>query len=245
MTAENNIYKTLSAMNVKGLTKERNGLTYLPWANAWDIFKQKCPEATYEVKKNEQGLPYFASDLGFMVYTSVTVGEITHEMWLPVMDGANRSLKSTPQEYQRTGKDGNPYTVTIPAATMNDVNKAVMRCLTKNLAMFGLGIHVYEGEDVTMAEKEAAIENSRQSALLGVATADANYLDAIAPSIPKTDKEFRDAMMNRLHDLIMGASDMKEVVSIYNRSRWAQALPGLVDLCKEKKNELSSNNSAA
>jgi len=244
MTKNNDIYSTLSAINVKGLAKDRNGLTYLPWAKAWDLFKHNCPEATYEVKKNEQGLPYFESALGFMVYTSVSVGEVTHEMWLPVMDGANRALKAQAQEFQKMGKDGKPYTVTVPAATMSDVNKAVMRCLTKNLAMFGLGIHIYEGEDNTMAEKEAALESSRLSALQGVATADANYLDAIAPLIPKTDKEFRDAMMNRLHTIIMSANDMTEVVSIYNKSKWAQALPELVGWCKEKKEELSNNTVA-
>ena len=29
-----------------------------------------------------------------------------------------------------------------------DVNKAIMRCLVKNLAMFGLGLYVYAGEDL-------------------------------------------------------------------------------------------------
>ena len=31
---------------------------------------------------------------------------------------------------------------------MFDVNKAIMRCLVKNLAMFGLGLYVYAGEDL-------------------------------------------------------------------------------------------------
>ena len=37
---------------------------------------------------------------------------------------------------------------TLEAASMFDVNKAIMRCLVKNLAMFGLGLYVYAGEDL-------------------------------------------------------------------------------------------------
>ena len=37
---------------------------------------------------------------------------------------------------------------------MFDVNKAIMRCLTKNLAMFGLGLYIYAGEDLPEAEKK-------------------------------------------------------------------------------------------
>lgn len=137
------IFETLSAINVNDKTEKKSGLTYLSWAWAWSEFQKVCPEATYYIVKDNRGLPYFADESGAIVYTCVTVGNITHEMWLPVMDGANRAMKSTPYTY--TTKFGEK---TVEAFTMFDINKTIMRCLTKNLAMFGLGIYIYAGEDL-------------------------------------------------------------------------------------------------
>ena len=78
-----------------------------------------------------------------MVETQVTADGLTHEMWLPVMDGNNKAMKSHPYTVQTKYKE-----ITVQAATMFDVNKAIMRCLTKNLAMFGLGLYIYAGEDL-------------------------------------------------------------------------------------------------
>ena len=119
-------------------------LSYLSWAWAWKYVRQLYPDATYEVIKNENGLPYFVDpEVGIMVYTKVTIGEETHEMWLPVMDGANNAMKLQPYEI-KTKWGSKP----VDAATMFDINKTVMRCLTKNLAMFGLGLRLFAGEDV-------------------------------------------------------------------------------------------------
>lgn len=127
------IFKALSELNVNEKTEKKNGLTYLSWAWAWAEFKKICPDATYEVVKFN-GLPYVHDPAtGYMVYTTVTAGDVTHEMWLPVMDHRNRTLMD---------------------ASMFDINKAIMRCLTKNLAMFGLGLYIYAGEDLPEGEKQ-------------------------------------------------------------------------------------------
>ena len=78
-----------------------------------------------------------------MVFTDVTIEGQTHEMWLCVMDGANKAMKAQPYTYKvRNGEK------TVDAATMFDINKTIMRCLVKNLAMFGLGLYIYAGEDL-------------------------------------------------------------------------------------------------
>jgi hypothetical protein len=78
-----------------------------------------------------------------MVMTEVTIEEQTLEMWLPVMDGANKAMKNKPYSYTtRYGEKS------VEAATMFDINKTLMRCLVKNLAMFGMGIYIYAGEDL-------------------------------------------------------------------------------------------------
>ena len=169
-----NIFETLNALNVNGHTETKKSggteLTYLSWPWAWAEVKRRFPEARYEIWRDAQGRPYAYDPLtGYMVYTTVTIGGQTHTMWLPVMDGANNAMKAEPYTYtvknpnykyakwdeRRNGrydKFGNRQEETITkrveAATMFDVNKAIMRCLVKNLAMFGLGLYIYAGEDL-------------------------------------------------------------------------------------------------
>ncbi len=123
------LFAKLFATNVNDHTEQKNGLTYLSWAWAWAEFKKACPDAVYKVVKQENGLPYVIDETGAMVYTEVTACGVTHEMWLPVMDFKNK-------------------TIPADAVTMTDINKTIMRCLTKNLAMFGLGLYIYAGEDL-------------------------------------------------------------------------------------------------
>lgn len=174
-----NIFEKLSKINVNDKTENKNGLTYLSWAWAWQEFKKVYPEATYTIKRNEQGLPYiYDENLGYMVFTEVKVGDLVHEMWLPVMDSANKSMKDKPYTYQvkeyKFGKaTGNMIEKTVEPATMFDINKTIMRCLTKNLAMFGLGLYIYAGEDlpeeIKEDEGEKIISKTQAEALLELA----------------------------------------------------------------------------
>lgn len=147
-----NTFETLSSINVNEYTEKKNGLTYLTWSYAWKEFKKVCPDATYEVVKFD-GKPYvYDENLGYMCYTTVTVNGLTHEMWLPVMDGANKAMKAVPYTY-KVKSYGKEVEKTVQAATMFDINKTIMRCLVKNLAMFGLGLYIYAGEDLPEAEQ--------------------------------------------------------------------------------------------
>ena len=119
-------------------------LSYLSWSYAWASVKMRYPDANYEIVRAENGLPYvFDPHTGYMVFTKVTIEGVTHEMWLPVMDGRNEAMLDHP--YQKKYKN---YSATVEAATMFDINKTIMRCLVKNLAMFGLGLYIYAGEDL-------------------------------------------------------------------------------------------------
>lgn len=154
MEERTNVFNVLNAINVNDHTEKRKGdsgpeLTYLSWCYAVTEVKKRYPSMTYEVVKFN-GLPYVYDDrTGYMVYTKVTIEGVTNEMWLPVMNGANRAMKDHPYEYStKYGKK------TVEAATMMDINKAIMRCLTKNLAMFGLGLYIYAGEDLPITEED-------------------------------------------------------------------------------------------
>ena len=148
-----NVFETLYHLNVNEHTESRDNLTYLSWAWAWAEVKAKYPEAQYEIVKFD-GIPYVYDErTGYMVYTNVTIGGITHEMWLPVMDSKNKAMKAQPYTYSTKYGDK-----TVEAATMFDVNKTIMRCLVKNLAMFGLGLYIYAGEDLPELTQEEKAE---------------------------------------------------------------------------------------
>ena len=151
--AETNYFEQLNNINVNGKTETKANLTYLSWPFAVSEIKRKYPDMQYEIEKFD-GLPYvYDEKTGYMVYTKVTINGITHEMWLPVMDGNNKAMKSTPYTYQtRAGEK------TVEAATMFDINKTIMRCLVKNFAMHGLGLYIYAGEDLPEDEKAEAKE---------------------------------------------------------------------------------------
>ena len=152
-------FQELYSLNVNEYVEKKNDLSYLSWAYAWAEFKKIYPDATYTVAKDADGRCYFGDEnIGYMVYTSVTAGGLTYEMWLPVMDNANKAMKSEAYTYkvadyqwsneQRKKVKVGEIEKTVEAMTMFDVNKTVMRCLVKNLAMFGLGLYIYAGEDL-------------------------------------------------------------------------------------------------
>ena len=140
-------FEKLSAVNVNKYVEKKNNLTYLSWAYAWGETKKVCPDATYKMNETE-----YDDVLGFMCHTEVTIEGETLEMWLPVMDGANKSMKKV--SYKYTTRYGDKE---VASATSFDINKTMMRCLVKNLAMFGMGIYIYAGEDMpTTQTKEVA-----------------------------------------------------------------------------------------
>lgn len=161
MEKEQNLFSKLYAIDVSDYVEtKKNGnteLTYLSWANAWKIFKENCPDAHYSVMHFD-GKPYiYDENLGYMVQTTVYANGEEKFMWLPVMDNTNRAMKDKPYTYKvkkwLNGKFTGEYEEkTVEAATMFDINTAIMRCLVKNMGMFGLGLYIYAGEDVPDGE---------------------------------------------------------------------------------------------
>ena len=138
-------------------TGKGQSLSYLSWSYAWANVKKRYPTANYEICKfGEKQTPYvYDEKTGYMVFTKVTIEGVTHEMWLPVMDNRNEAML----DHQRKIQYKN-YTATVEAATMFEINKTIMRCLTKNLAMFGLGLYIYAGEDLPVDIDTADVPQS-------------------------------------------------------------------------------------
>lgn len=152
--AEKTQFEIFLETNVNEFTEKKNGLTYLSWTYAWKEFKKVYPGAYYQIH-HWDGKPYiYDENLGYMVETTVYSGEAdgvgeTLSMWLPVMNGANKAMKNKPYTYSvKNYKTGGTEEKTVEAATMFDINTSIMRCLVKNIAMFGLGLYIYAGEDL-------------------------------------------------------------------------------------------------
>ena len=124
------IFQQLSSINVNSKTEKKGKFTYLSWSFAWAELKKVSPTATSKVYHDENtNMPYFASKAGVIVKVGVTIEGLEHINYLPVMDFRNAS---------------------IPADKVNmmDVNKAIQRCTVKAIALHGLGLYIYAGEDL-------------------------------------------------------------------------------------------------
>ncbi|TFI93069.1 topoisomerase [Carnobacterium divergens] len=161
--AQNEIFNELYQIDVNQNVEQKNKLNYLSWAWAWAEVSKRSNSVSYVVERDPQtNLPYYYDpNTGYMVFTKVTIDGFTHEMWLPVMDGSNKAMKAESYTYQVKKYEKYKWTgeyedKKVEAATMFDINKAIMRCLVKNLAMFGIGLYIFAGEDmpedVTMFE---------------------------------------------------------------------------------------------
>ena len=160
----------LLALNVNERVEEKNGLSYLSWSWAWTELLKMCPDATYEIKKfGDKQLPYvYDEETGYMVFTSMTINGITREMWLPVMDNANKAMlnhvyKYKIKKFNTKTKQWEILEKEVQPATMFDVNKTIMRCLVKNIAMFGLGMYIYSGEDLPEQIEEEVQEETKKT----------------------------------------------------------------------------------
>ena len=147
---DNNYFKQLYDIDVRGKTKTKNNLSYLSWAAAWSEVKKMFPDATFKIYEQmikivettegkevtrEIERPWFDDGNTGWVKTGVTINNIEHIEELPIMDFKNKSIVAS-------------------NITSSDANKAIQRSLTKACARHGLGLYIYEGEDLPEESKE-------------------------------------------------------------------------------------------
>tara|TARA_Y100000310_G_scaffold319090_1_gene373916 strand:- start:1015 stop:1767 length:753 start_codon:yes stop_codon:yes gene_type:complete len=134
-----NLFGTLNAIDVMPYVEQKGQFDYLPWATAWKLVKDVDPTAsflvhTFKVTKTlesgtvvEQEVPYLRTSTGYYVKVTVSIhGQLESEL-LPVLNYRNQPIDS-------------------PNAM--DVNKAIKRCMVKAIALHGLGLSLWYGEDL-------------------------------------------------------------------------------------------------
>lgn len=142
------IYKDLASIDCSSFTEKKKDLNYLSWSHAWHNVASRY-SASYEVVRFDWKPYFFDESLGYYVETRVTIDWHTRTMQLFVMDWANNAMSN--KSYTYTTKY---WDKTVEKATMFEINTAIMRCLTKNLALFGLGINIYAGEDLPLLDED-------------------------------------------------------------------------------------------
>ena len=168
----------LLKINVNDHTERKGNLTYLSWAWAWAEVLKIDPAAVWQPYETD-GLPvmYFKDDTA-MVRVGVTINGNHKSCVLPVMDNRNRAIQ-------------NPDAFAI--------NTAIMRCLAKAIAMHGLGLYIYAGEDLPEGEKPEL-----DLALLAqiAAQPDVASLTALFKSLPVDARQLHmDAFQTRKKEL--------------------------------------------
>lgn len=121
-----NSFAILNKINVNEHIEKKGAFSYLSWPWAVQQLRLADPSATWEVKRFN-GLPYLQTDLGFFVEVSVSVQGVPLSQIHPVLDGKN-------------------HPIAIPSSF--DINTSIQRCLVKAIALHGLGLYVYAGEDL-------------------------------------------------------------------------------------------------
>jgi len=134
--------------NVNEHTEKKNGLTYLSWAWAWAEALKADPEATYKIEMFGDKC-YMDINGTAMVFVTVTLFGKPMMCQLPVMDSYNKSI--TIEGVTTINKYGKEITTKLDSF---NVNTAIMRCMTKALALHGLGMYIYSGEDLPLGENE-------------------------------------------------------------------------------------------
>ena len=203
---EKSVFENLFEVNVNDHVEKKKDLSYLSWPYAWAEVKKRYPKANYKIHQfGEKQLPYvFDEGIGFMVFTSVTIEGITHSMWLPVMDSSNKAMKSEGYTYDTKFKKD----ISVEPATMFDVNKTIMRCLVKNLAMFGLGLYIYSGEDLPEIETEKI--SAKDAAILKNVVKGFDEADKLYSTLLQkyNVKSFKELTQKQRTDILEGLAEM-------------------------------------
>ncbi|WP_254489210.1 DUF1071 domain-containing protein [Bacillus thuringiensis] len=126
MSETKNYFAELAVIDVSKHVEKKGRFSYLSWSWAVDQLLKKHPDATWRVVRFD-GLPYMKTEVGYFVEVEVTVNNITRSQIHPVLDNYNKPI-AKPTSFQ--------------------INTSIQRCLAKAIALHGLGLYIYSGEDI-------------------------------------------------------------------------------------------------
>jgi len=165
------VYNNLKAIDVRPKAEKKGRADYLSWAHAWDMLKSVYPQAQRVIYESEHtGLNYFTDGKTAYVKVGIVVNDLEHIDMLCVMDHRNKSIP-------------------IEKLCSFEVNKTIQRATAKAIAMHGLGLSLWTGEDVPSQPsevKEAPPNDSKERISLEVD--DENWAKVLKFVVASKDK---------------------------------------------------------
>jgi hypothetical protein len=137
-----NHFARLNAIELGAHIEHKGEFSYLSWPYAVQQLRLADPTACWEVRRFA-GLPYLKTETGFFVEVAVTVQGVTLSQIHPVLDADNRP---------------------IAAPTCFEINTSIQRALVKAIALHGLGLSIYAGEDLPGSDKVPSESRAKSSA---------------------------------------------------------------------------------
>ena len=213
-----NYFTELYRVNVAEHVEKKNGFSYVSWPFAVAELRKRHPTATWEVVRFE-GLPYQLTPLGFFVEVAVTVNDIRLSQIHPVLDHANRPLKDP---------------------TAFHINTSIQRCLVKAIALHGLGLFVYAGED--LPEGSDAKGDLGKNAEKG--QVERGVLDfRTAFNLDTEEEEIAEAVF-QVHERIVADADLYVAIGEQLTPRERSAIKDYVHRAKTSKAQMMANGRA-
>ena len=192
------VFQNLNELNVNEYTAKKGNFTYLSWAWAVRELLKVAPNATWVVHEFEEWhehgsskQPYMKTDTGYFVQVTVTINMVDRTQVHPVLDNRNQTIDE-PNAFQ--------------------INTSIQRCLAKAIALHGLGLYIYAGEDLPVDDP--------------LTTEEINKITEIAKTIDKSKSN--------------GIQTMLDDGSI-NRTNYAASLAKLERLQSEKEKKVETS----
>ena len=153
---------------------KKGNFNYLSWAYAVQELKRACPTARWGVTKAEDGSPFFKTECGYFVDVWVEVDGVSLSQIHPVLDNRNDAIEK-PNAFQ--------------------INTSLQRALAKAIALHGLGLYIFAGEDLPEPDALTPAEED-------------NLYDLAKP----LGKKFVDDLKNKANSMDLNAHNYEAVI---------------------------------
>ena len=160
-TKKTNYFTELDMVDVTKHIEKKGRFSYLSWAYAVGELKNLHPTATWYTHEYD-GNPYMKTDCGYFVKVTVIVNDVEQAHTHPVLDNYNK---------------------TIDQPNAFEINTSIQRCLVKAIALHGLGIHIYAGEDLPPSPPIDASQQKKLLTLLEKQSKDVEVINVVMGQI--------------------------------------------------------------
>ncbi len=203
MSESKSVFQVLSEVAIKDKIERKGNTDYLSWSYAWSLLKSTYPHAQRIVYEDPAtGWNYFSDGRSAWVKVGIMVLGDEHIVYLPIMDFKNQAIS-------------------IEKVTQVDVNKAIQRCTTKAIAMHGLGLQLWTGEDIpemtTAANAPAEKKAEQGDTLIELVKGDENWVKVL--KYIETNKNLGAEKIGKqlIRKYKISAKLKKEIVDLINK----------------------------